>query len=113
MSLLKNAPKKQFVRLSDTSYFIVRNDKANHLGAKMRELIALPVVTARCDGCIATVDAALKEGATRKKIAEAQVLQSLNAGAALVYSRRRTDSTERRHSAPGKAELIERTHDPP
>jgi AhpD family alkylhydroperoxidase len=76
-----------------------RNDKANHLGAKMRELIALAVaVTARCDGCIATqVDAALKEGATLEKIAEALgVAISLNAGAALVYSLRHLDAVEQK-----------------
>jgi AhpD family alkylhydroperoxidase len=76
--------------------------KTNHLGAKMRELIALAVaVTARCDGCIAThTDAALKEGATREEIAEALgVAISVNAGAALVYSLRTVDAVEQKTAA--------------
>jgi AhpD family alkylhydroperoxidase len=71
--------------------------KANHLGAKTRELIALAVaVTARCDGCITThTEAALKEGATREEIAEALgVAVAINAGAALVYSLRTLDAVE-------------------
>jgi AhpD family alkylhydroperoxidase len=73
--------------------------KANLLGAKTRELIALAVaVTLRCDGCITThTDAALKAGATREEIAEALgVAISLNAGAALVYSLRTLDAVEQR-----------------
>jgi AhpD family alkylhydroperoxidase len=73
--------------------------KANHLGAKTRELIALAVaVTARCDGCIVThTDAALKEGATREEIAEALgVAISVNAGAAVVYSLRTLDAVEQK-----------------
>ncbi|TCL04544.1 AhpD family alkylhydroperoxidase [Sodalis ligni] len=73
--------------------------KANLLGAKTRELIALAVaVTLRCDGCITThTDAALKAGATREEIAEALgVAISVNAGAALVYSLRTLDAVEQR-----------------
>lgn len=64
-------------------------DKANLLGAKTRELIALAVgVTRQCDGCIAVhTEAAIKAGATREEIAEALgVAVAVNAGAALVYS---------------------------
>lgn len=71
--------------------------KANLLGPKIRELIAIAVaVTARCDGCIAThTDAALKAGATREEIAETLgVAISVNAGAALVYSLRTLDAVE-------------------
>ncbi len=70
-------------------------DKANLLGAKTRELIALAVaVTRQCDGCIAVhSDAALKAGATREEIAEALgVAVAINAGAALVYSSRVMDA---------------------
>ena len=69
--------------------------KADLLGAKIRELIALAVaVTVRCDGCIAVhTDAAIKHGATREEIAEALgVAISVNAGAALVYSTRVMDA---------------------
>ena len=46
-------------------------EKANHLGPKMRELIALAVaVTTRCDGCIAVHSkAAIEHGATEEEIA--------------------------------------------
>jgi AhpD family alkylhydroperoxidase len=73
--------------------------KANHLGAKTRDLIALAVaVTARCDGCIVThTDAALKDGATPEEIAEALgVAISVNAGAAVVYSLRTLDVVEQK-----------------
>ncbi len=69
--------------------------KADLLGAKTRELIALSVaVTVRCDGCIAVhTDAAIKHGATREEIAEALgVATAINAGAALVYSTRVMDA---------------------
>ncbi|MEI9982495.1 MAG: carboxymuconolactone decarboxylase family protein [Aliidongia sp.] len=69
--------------------------KADLLGAKTRELIALAVaVTVRCDGCIAVhTDAAIKHGATREEIAEALgVATAINAGAALVYSTRVMDA---------------------
>jgi AhpD family alkylhydroperoxidase len=71
--------------------------KADHLGAKTRELIALAVaVTTRCDGCIAFhAEAAVKHGATREEVAEALgVAVALNAGAALVYSARALDAVE-------------------
>ena len=47
--------------------------KADLLGAKVRELIALAVaVTLRCDGCITVhTEAAIKRGATKEEIAEA------------------------------------------
>jgi AhpD family alkylhydroperoxidase len=69
--------------------------KADLLGAKIRELIALAVaVTARCDGCIAVhTEAAIKHGATKEEIAEALgVAIAVNAGAALVYSTRAMDA---------------------
>jgi AhpD family alkylhydroperoxidase len=64
-------------------------DKANHLGPKVRELIALAVaVTTRCDGCIAVHSkAAVAHGATMDEIGEALgVAVALNAGAAVTYS---------------------------
>ena len=70
-------------------------EKANHLGPKMRELIALAVaVTTRCDGCIAVHSkAAIEHGATQEEVAEALgVAIPLNAGAALVYSARVLDA---------------------
>src|SRR5688572_15048672 len=69
--------------------------KANLLGPKMRELIALAVgVTRQCDGCIAVhSEAAVKAGATKDEIAEALgVAIAVNAGAALVYSARVLDA---------------------
>jgi AhpD family alkylhydroperoxidase len=69
--------------------------KADLLGAKVRELIALAVaVTVRCDGCIAVhVNAAIRHGATREEIAEALgVATAINAGAALVFSTRAMDA---------------------
>lgn len=70
-------------------------EKTDHLGAKVRELIALAVaVTVRCDGCIAVhVDAAIRHGASREEIAEALgVATAVNAGAALVFSTRVMDA---------------------
>ena len=68
----------EFARLSpDTvkAYQAMTNagQKADLLGAKMRELISLAVaVSLRCDGCITVHTAeALKHGATREEIAEA------------------------------------------
>ncbi len=69
--------------------------KADLLGAKTRELIALAVaVTLRCDGCIAVhTEAAIRHGATKEEIAEALgVAIAVNAGAALVYSTRVMDA---------------------
>jgi AhpD family alkylhydroperoxidase len=71
--------------------------KADLLGAKIRELIALAVaVTARCDGCIAVhAEAAIRHGATKEEIAEALgVAVAVNAGAALVYSARVMDAVK-------------------
>lgn len=70
-------------------------EKANVLGAKTRELMALAVaVTRQCDGCIAVhTDAALRNGATREEIDEAlSVAIAVNAGATLVYSSRVMDA---------------------
>jgi AhpD family alkylhydroperoxidase len=70
-------------------------EKANLLGAKTRELIALAVaVTRQCDGCITVhTDAALKAGATKEEIAEALgVAVAVNAGATLVFSSRVMDA---------------------
>nr|WP_184772351.1 carboxymuconolactone decarboxylase family protein [Aminobacter lissarensis] len=70
-------------------------EKANHLGQKVRELIALAVaVTTRCDACLsAHARAAVAHGATKEEIAEALgVAVGLNAGAAVVYSARALDS---------------------
>nr|WP_246549624.1 carboxymuconolactone decarboxylase family protein [Ancylobacter oerskovii] len=69
--------------------------KADHLGAKIRELIALAcAVTLRCDGCITVhSEQAVKLGATREEVGEALgVAIALNAGAALVYSTRTLDA---------------------
>ena len=71
--------------------------RANVLGPKVRELIALAVgVTRQCDGCIAVhTEAAISHGATRDEIAEALgVAVAVNAGAALVYSARVLDAFE-------------------
>jgi len=71
--------------------------KADLLGPKVRELIALAVsVTTRCDGCITVHSAeALKHGATREEIAEALgVAVALNAGATMVYSARVMDAVQ-------------------
>ena len=72
-------------------------ERADVLGPKMRELIALAVaVTRRCDGCIAIhTEAALRHGATREEIAEALgVAVAVNAGATLVFSTRVMDAVE-------------------
>src|ERR1700746_3088933 len=69
--------------------------KADLLGAKVRELIALAVaVSLRCDGCITVhTEAAIKQGVTEEDIAEALgVAAAVNAGAALVYSARVMDA---------------------
>ena len=69
--------------------------KADLLGAKVRELIALAVaVTLRCDGCITVhTEAAIRRGASKEEIAEALgVAMTVNAGAALVYSTRVMDA---------------------
>lgn len=69
--------------------------KADLLGPKVRELIALAVaVTRQCDGCITIhTTAALKHGATKEEIAEALgVAIAVNAGATLVYSGRVMDA---------------------
>jgi AhpD family alkylhydroperoxidase len=76
--------------------------KANLLGAKTRELIALAVaVTRQCDGCITIhTDAAIKQGATREEIVEALgVAIAVNAGAALVYSARVMDALSAKTAA--------------
>ncbi len=72
-------------------------EKAVHLDAKTREMIALAVaVTTRCDGCIAShVEAALAAGVKKEELTEALgVAMALNAGAALVYSARVIDCYE-------------------
>ena len=69
--------------------------KADLLGAKVRELIALAVaVSLRCDGCITVhTEAAIKQGATKEEIVEALVVATaVNAGATLVYSARVIDA---------------------
>jgi AhpD family alkylhydroperoxidase len=69
--------------------------KADLLGAKVRELIALAVaVSLRCDGCITVhTEAAIKQGATKEEIVEALVVATaVNAGATLVYSARVMDA---------------------
>lgn len=84
----------EFERLSpDTIKGLVTldkaGDKANHLGPKTRELIALAVaVTTRCDGCISVhAKAAIEHGASLEEIAEALgVAVGLNAGAAVTYT---------------------------
>jgi AhpD family alkylhydroperoxidase len=70
-------------------------NKANLLGGKVRELIALAVaVTRQCDGCITIhTDSAIRQGATREEIIEALgVAIAVNAGATLVYSSRVMDA---------------------
>jgi AhpD family alkylhydroperoxidase len=85
--------------------------KADLLGAKVRELVALAVaVTLRCDGCITVhTEAAIKHGATKEEIAEALgVATSVNAGAALVYSARVMDAFEEypRAASPHKPDSL-------
>jgi AhpD family alkylhydroperoxidase len=77
--------------------------KANLLGPKVRELIALAVgVTRQCDGCISVhTEAAIRQGATRAEIAEALgVAISVNTGAALVYSARVLDAFDAQAGEP-------------
>src|SRR5258706_2913358 len=77
-------------------------NKANLLGGKVRELIALAVaVTRQCDGCITIhTDSAIKQGATREEIIEALgVAIAVNAGATLVYSARVLDAFKEHPSA--------------
>jgi AhpD family alkylhydroperoxidase len=76
--------------------------KADLLGGKVRELIALAVaVSLRCDGCITVhTEAAIKQGATREEIVEALgVATAVNAGATLVYSARVLDAFKEHPSA--------------
>ena len=76
--------------------------KADLLGAKVRELIALAVaVSLRCDGCITVhTEAAIKQGATRQEIVEALgVATAVSAGATLVYSARVMDAFKQHPSA--------------
>ena len=76
--------------------------KADLLGAKVRELIALAVaVSLRCDGCITVhTEAAIKQGATRQEIVEALgVATAVGAGATLVYSSRVMDAFKQHPSA--------------
>jgi AhpD family alkylhydroperoxidase len=71
------------------------DQKAAHIDAKTRELIAIAVaITLRCDGCISVhTEAARRRGATKAEIAEAMgVAVSVNAGAAIVYSTRALDA---------------------
>ena len=81
--------------------------KADLLGAKVRELIALAVaVTLRCDGCIAVhTEAAIRRGASKEEIAEALgVAMTVNAGATLVYSTRVMDAFKQYpHATPTQA----------
>jgi AhpD family alkylhydroperoxidase len=71
--------------------------KADLLGPKVRELIALAVaVTVECDGCIVVhTDAALKAGATEQEIIEALgVAVAVKAGSALIFSTRVLDAVK-------------------
>ena len=71
--------------------------KADLLGPKIRELIALAVaVTVECDGCIVVhTEAALKAGATQKEIIEALgVAVAVKAGSALIFSTRVLDAVK-------------------
>ncbi len=71
--------------------------KADLLGPKVRELIALAVaVTVECDGCIVVhTDAALKAGATEEEIIEALgVAVAVKAGSALIFSTRVLDAVK-------------------
>jgi AhpD family alkylhydroperoxidase len=89
MGILSPETLKGYLALSNAG------QKADLIGAKTRELIALAVaVTLRCDGCIVThVAAAQKHGATREEMAEALgVAMAINAGATLVYSARTLDA---------------------
>lgn len=69
--------------------------KADLLGAKTRELIAVAVAAVvQCDGCIVVhTEAALKNGATEDEIIEALgVAVAVKAGSALIYSTRVLDA---------------------
>ncbi|HEY3311770.1 MAG TPA: carboxymuconolactone decarboxylase family protein [Anaerolineales bacterium] len=69
--------------------------KADLLGQKTRELIALAVaVTVECDGCIVVhTEAAIKAGATEEEIIEALgVAVAVKAGSALIFSTRALDA---------------------
>jgi AhpD family alkylhydroperoxidase len=81
--------------------------KANVLGPKTRELIALAVAATRhCDGITIHADAALKHGATREEIVEALgVAIAVNAGATLMYSARVLDAVDTK-AAPAPTEGI-------
>jgi len=71
--------------------------RADLLGPKIRELIALAVsVTVECDGCIAVhTDAALTAGATEQEIIEALgVSVSVKAGSALIFFTRVLDAVK-------------------
>lgn len=81
--------------------------KADLLGQKTRELIALAVaVTVQCDGCIVVhTDAALKAGATREEIIEALgVAVAVKAGSALIYSTRVMDAVKAKTEGEQEAE---------
>src|SRR5258707_2811698 len=97
---------KGYVELSSAG------QKADLLGAKIRELVALAVaVTARCDGCITVhAEAAIRHGATKEEIAEALgVAVAVNAGAALVYSARVMDAVKEYPHAVGVATRSDET----
>src|SRR3979411_2116070 len=69
--------------------------KADLLGAKVRELVALAVaVTLRCDGCITVhTEAAIKRGTAKEDITEAlSVATTATAGAGLVCPARVMDA---------------------
>lgn len=71
--------------------------KADLLGQKTRELIALAVaVTVECDGCIVVhTEAALKAGATEQEIIEALgVAVAVKAGSALIFTTRVLDAVK-------------------
>jgi AhpD family alkylhydroperoxidase len=75
--------------------------KSGLLGAKVNELIALAVaVSLKCDDCIPVhTAAAVRAGASPGELCEASdTAISVNAGAALVYSRRVLDALPRCYS---------------
>jgi AhpD family alkylhydroperoxidase len=77
--------------------------KADLLGPKIRELIALAVaVTVQCDGCmIVHTEAALQNGATQEEILEAlSVAVTVKTGSALIYSTRALDAVKAKSSQP-------------
>ena len=80
--------------------------KAGHLDAKTRELIALAVaISLRCDGCIAVHAATARQfGATKDELAEALgVAVAINTGAAVVYSTRALDAFDAAGEQPANA----------